>query len=54
MLLNHKMSRLALATCFAMGIALPAMAADTASDIRGQIIGPAGNAVTDAKITIIH
>ncbi|MGX9459896.1 TonB-dependent receptor [Shewanella sp. A14] len=54
MLFNHKMSRLALATCFAMGIAQPAVAADTASDIRGYIVGPAGNAVTDAKITIIH
>ena len=54
MLFSHKMSRLALATCFAMGVALPASAADTASDIRGQITGPAGNAVSDAKITIIH
>lgn len=54
MLFSHKMSRLALATCFAMGVALPASAADTASDIRGQITGPAGNAVSDAKVTIIH
>ncbi|WP_144211352.1 TonB-dependent receptor [Shewanella donghaensis] len=53
-MLNNKISRLALATCFAMGIALPAMAADTASNIRGQIVGPQGNAVTDATITIIH
>ncbi|MDO6642083.1 carboxypeptidase regulatory-like domain-containing protein [Shewanella sp. 5_MG-2023] len=53
-MLNNKISRLALATCFAMGVALPAMAADTASNIRGQIVGPQGNAVTDATITIIH
>ncbi|WP_076539270.1 TonB-dependent receptor [Shewanella sp. UCD-KL21] len=53
-MLNNKISRLALATCFAMGVALPAMAADTASDIRGQITGPAGNGVKDATITIIH
>ncbi|GGQ30370.1 TonB-dependent receptor [Shewanella litoralis] len=54
MLLSHKMSRLALATCFAMGVALPTSAADTASDIRGQIMGPAGSAASDAKVTIIH
>ncbi|PMG80026.1 hypothetical protein BCU84_04615 [Shewanella sp. 10N.286.51.B7] len=53
-MLNNKISRLALATCFAMGVSLPAMAADTASNIRGQIVGPQGNAVTDATITIIH
>ncbi|NKF51669.1 TonB-dependent receptor [Shewanella sp. WXL01] len=53
-MLNKKLSRIALATCFAMGVALPAMAADTASSIRGQITGPQGNAVTDAKITIMH
>ncbi|QIR13477.1 TonB-dependent receptor [Shewanella aestuarii] len=53
-MLNNKISRLALATCFAMGVSFPAMAADTASNIRGQIVGPQGNAVTDAKITIMH
>ncbi|WP_119967888.1 TonB-dependent receptor [Shewanella japonica] len=52
---NHKISRLALATCFALGVvSLPATASQTASNIRGHIVGPMGNAVTDATITIIH
>ncbi|WOT04437.1 TonB-dependent receptor [Shewanella youngdeokensis] len=53
-MLSSKISRLAMATCFAMGVSLPAMSADTASDIRGTITGPAGHGIADATITIIH
>ncbi|GLP95064.1 Oar protein [Paraferrimonas sedimenticola] len=50
----NRVSAIALATCLAIGSAVPVMAAETASTIRGSITGPNGEAVTDAKLTIIH
>ncbi|SHI14762.1 TonB-dependent receptor [Ferrimonas marina] len=49
-----KPSQLALATAFALGLAGQAAASETASNMRGAIVGPNGQAVTDAAITIIH
>ncbi|GLP95065.1 TonB-dependent receptor [Paraferrimonas sedimenticola] len=51
---NKRLSQLAVATCLALGVALPSFASETASNIRGQIVSTDGVAVTDAKITIIH
>ncbi|GAA4876553.1 TonB-dependent receptor [Ferrimonas pelagia] len=49
-----KPSQLALATAFALGLAGQAAASETASSMRGAIVGPNGQAVSDATITIIH
>ncbi|SHH18303.1 TonB-dependent receptor [Ferrimonas marina] len=49
-----KPNRLALALTVAMGLAGQAVASETSSSMRGTILGPNGQPVTDAKITILH
>ncbi len=51
---NHRLSQIAGAVVVALGLSTSAMANDTASSIRGSIVGPDGNAATNTTITIIH
>ena len=51
---THRLSRITGALVLALGLSTSALAADTASNIRGTIVGPQGNAATNTKITIVH
>lgn len=50
----HRLSKITGALVLALGLTTSAMAADTASSIRGTIVGPQGNAAANTKITVIH
>ena len=54
MMKNHRLSNIAGAVVIALGLSASAMAADTASSIRGSIVGPQGNAAQNTVLTIIH
>tara|TARA_R110001592_G_scaffold303813_1_gene576040 strand:- start:708 stop:3875 length:3168 start_codon:yes stop_codon:yes gene_type:complete len=51
---THSLSRIAGALIVALGLSTSALAVETASNIRGTIVGPQGNAATNTKITIVH
>lgn len=51
---NTKLSKVALAVALAGGISTVAVAQETSSSIRGNVVGPAGNAATGATVTITH
>jgi len=51
---THSLSRIAGALVVALGLSTSAMAAQTASSVRGTIVGPQGNAAANTKITIVH
>ena len=51
---NTKLSKVALAVALAGGISSVAVAQETSSSIRGNVVGPAGNAATGATVTITH
>ncbi|WP_067658057.1 TonB-dependent receptor [Ferrimonas marina] len=51
---NLKPSRVAVALALSLGMAGSAIANETTSSLRGSIVGPDGQPVTDASITIIH
>ncbi|MGB0894893.1 MAG: TonB-dependent receptor [Parashewanella sp.] len=51
---NNRFSRIALALCVSYGLSAPAMAADTASNMRGHITDQQGNAVQDVTVSIVH
>lgn len=51
---NHRLSRITGAVVLALGLTTSAMADDTSSSIRGNILSTSGSAVTDATITIVH
>lgn len=51
---SFKSKKIALAIALSLTVAGQASASETASSMRGAIVGPAGHAVTDATITIIH
>lgn len=51
---SSKLTRVAAAVALSIGIAGTAFAQETTSAMRGKIVGPQGNAVTDATITIVH
>ena len=50
----HRLSRITGAVVLALGLSTSAMADDTSSSIRGNIITANGNAVTDATIVLVH
>ncbi|HBN89090.1 MAG TPA: cell envelope biogenesis protein OmpA, partial [Rheinheimera sp.] len=49
-----KVKHLALAVTLALGTVNVAMANDTSSGIRGNVISPAGQVIPNAKVEIIH
>ncbi|MDX1678464.1 TonB-dependent receptor domain-containing protein [Arsukibacterium sp.] len=49
-----KIKHLALAVTLALGSANIAMANDTSSGVRGNVIGPAGQVIANAKVEIVH
>lgn len=51
---NTKLSKVALAVALAGGISSVAVAQETSSSVRGNVVGPAGNAATGATVTITH
>lgn len=51
---THRLSRITGAVVLALGLSTSAMADDTSSSIRGNILTTSGNVVTDATITIVH
>ena len=53
MMKTHRLSRITGAVVLALGLSTSAFA-DTASSIRGSIVGPAGNAAANTKLTVIH
>ncbi len=54
MMKTHRLSRITGAVVLALGLTTSAMADDTSSSIRGNILTASGNVVTDATITIVH
>ena len=54
MMKTHRLSRITGAVVLALGLSTSAMADDTSSSIRGNVLTEAGNPVTDATITILH
>ena len=54
MMKTHRLSRITGAVVLALGLSTSAMADDTSSSIRGNILTASGNVVTDATITIVH
>ncbi len=54
MMKNHRLSNIAGAVVIALGLSASAMADDTSSSIRGNILTTNGNVVSDAIVTIIH
>tara|TARA_R110000737_G_scaffold5134_3_gene16682 strand:+ start:18688 stop:21864 length:3177 start_codon:yes stop_codon:yes gene_type:complete len=54
MMKTHRLSRITGAVVLALGLSTSAMADDTSSSIRGNILTATGNVVTDATITIVH
>ncbi|WP_448555389.1 TonB-dependent receptor [Thalassotalea montiporae] len=51
---SHRLSKIAGAVVVALGMTTSAMAADTASSIRGTIYGPSGNVAPNTTIVVIH
>lgn len=51
---TQRLSIISSAVIFALGLSTSALAADTASNMRGTIVGPEGNAAANTKVTIIH
>jgi len=51
---THRLSQVTGAVILALGLSTSAMAADTASSIRGTIVGPQGNAAANTKIVVTH
>ncbi|MFC3649594.1 TonB-dependent receptor [Planctobacterium marinum] len=51
---NTKLSKVALAVALAGGLSSVAVAQETSSSIRGNVVGPAGNAAEGATVTITH
>ncbi len=49
-----KIKHLALAVTLALGSVNIAMANDTSSGVRGNVTGPAGQVIADAKVEIVH
>lgn len=49
-----KMNRIALAVALSVGVAGTAMAQETSSSVRGNIVGPQGNAAAGTTVTIKH
>ena len=54
MMKTHRLSNIAGAVVIALGLSTSAMADDTSSSIRGNVLTQNGNVVTDATITIVH
>jgi outer membrane receptor for ferrienterochelin and colicin len=54
MMKSHRISRISGAIVFALGLSTSALAADTASSIRGTILGASGDVAANTSITIIH
>ena len=50
----HRLSRITGAVILALGLSTSAMADDTSSSMRGNILTNNGSVVTDATITIVH
>lgn len=51
---SHRLSQIAGAVVIALGLSGQALAQDTASSIRGTIVGPNGNAAANTSIVIVH
>ena len=51
---SHRLSQIAGAVVVALGLSTSAMAADTASSIRGTIYGPDGDVAPGTTIVVIH
>ncbi len=51
---STKLSRVALAVAFSVGLSSAAMAQETSSSIRGSISGPQGNPAPGTEITVKH
>ena len=51
---TQRLSLISGAVILALGLSTSAMADDTSSSIRGNLVSASGNAVTDATITIVH
>ena len=54
MMKTHRLSRITGAVVLALGLSTSAMADDTSSSMRGNILTTSGNIVTDATVTITH
>lgn len=51
---NLKLSKIALAIALAGGLSTSVVAQETSSSVRGNVVGPAGNAATGTSVTITH
>ena len=51
---THRLSNIAGAVVVALGLSTSALANTTSSAIKGEIIGPQGNPVSDAVVTVTH
>lgn len=54
MITNKRLSRIAVAVAMSVGLAVPVMAQETTSSIRGTITGPQGNPAVGTEVTVTH
>ncbi len=54
MIINKRLSRIAVAVAMSVGLAAPVMAQETTSSIRGTITGPQGNPAAGTEVTVTH
>ncbi len=51
---THRLSRISSALILALGLSTSALAADTSSAVKGQIVGPLGNPAAGTTVTLVH
>ncbi|MCL1077343.1 TonB-dependent receptor [Parashewanella spongiae] len=51
---NHRLSRISSALILALGLSTSALAADTSSAVKGEIVGPLGNPAAGTTVTLVH
>ncbi len=53
-MINHRLSLITSALVLALGLSAPAIADDTSSAVRGEIVGPKGNPAAGTTVTFLH